>query len=674
MTQTGRRKSGGSTQLRSPVVKRPPMAPVSLQGWLHKQGSEGLMLWKKRWFVLSEYCLFYYKGPEEEKLLGSILLPSYKVSPCTAEDKVYRKFAFKAEHANMRTYYFAAETRELMTQWMNALSLATILQEGTKLQSHVQPSVSSINSMLNQNADDSDSGFQGYTSRPITTQPTNDGMSNVNGWTHRNPYQPLYANAPPKPRRLNNEGQYGGESPEASPDRREEAERMKYANRRPVQQTQYHYHPGQQRVPGYLTGTLPNPDVVRSVPNTSTYPGGMPIERRTPDPFGRSNINTPTSIVRAPSRGGQRDDYSDVYKGDSYNPGMYQRPEGPATLGYVKTTNPPIVNYQHPNQYYQGYHQIPQMSSAPQYQGLDTSSSVNRRDRQPPRPHSADFLDYDAKRCYQYQEYKETTIVEKTDVKIDEYPPARPPRPKSSLDIMHTNDGYYWSEESYAEKMRQSAMYLQNTLPQRSQSSRANTPNFKQIDVNRIPLGPGSGKSDQSVVLRQKADVMRTEGAKSPSRTARRWSEYNDRNGNQFVRSASARLPKSRQQDDESDEVQAYTGGEDFKDEGRKEESMKRLLEWKQRMLQSPLTRKPSGSSTRGASQNELSKYYKQQVLRELERQEAKSREELGKKRLKPDGLRLRSRSTDGRRSAMSSTNRYNSYSSDDEGKQISFF
>jgi hypothetical protein len=72
------------------------------------------------------------EGPEEEKLLGSILLPSYKISPCSTEDRVYRKFAFKAEHTNMRTYHFAADTRELMVRWMNALSLASILQEGTR--------------------------------------------------------------------------------------------------------------------------------------------------------------------------------------------------------------------------------------------------------------------------------------------------------------------------------------------------------------------------------------------------------------------------------------------------------------------------------------------------------------------------------------------------------------
>lgn len=73
-----------------------------------------------------------FPGFEEEKLLGSILLPSYKISPCSSDDKVFRKFSFKAEHANMRTYYFAADTRESMIQWMNALSLASILQSNTK--------------------------------------------------------------------------------------------------------------------------------------------------------------------------------------------------------------------------------------------------------------------------------------------------------------------------------------------------------------------------------------------------------------------------------------------------------------------------------------------------------------------------------------------------------------
>ena len=70
-------------------------------------------------------------GAEEEKLRGSILLPSYTISPCSSGDVpgVYRKNAFRAQHRNTRTYYLAAETKELMIQWMNALSLAAILHE-----------------------------------------------------------------------------------------------------------------------------------------------------------------------------------------------------------------------------------------------------------------------------------------------------------------------------------------------------------------------------------------------------------------------------------------------------------------------------------------------------------------------------------------------------------------
>lgn len=64
-----------------------------------------------------------------------------------------------------------------------------------------------------------------------------------------------------------------------------------------------------------------------------------------------------------------------------------------------------------------------------------------------PRPHSADFLDYEARNPIKTKQKDE---------------PARAPRPKSSLDINRAPDNYYYSEASYAEKMRmQSASYLQ---------------------------------------------------------------------------------------------------------------------------------------------------------------------------------------------------------------------
>lgn len=74
-----------------------------------------------------------------------------------------------------------------------------------------------------------------------------------------------------------------------------------------------------------------------------------------------------------------------------------------------------------------------------------------------PRPHSADFLEYEAKNP-SYDPNVPTRHANPTS--------RQPQRPKSSLDINSHNDyngdNYYYSEASYAEKMRQSAHYLRN--------------------------------------------------------------------------------------------------------------------------------------------------------------------------------------------------------------------
>ncbi|XP_064480640.1 uncharacterized protein LOC135394084 isoform X2 [Ornithodoros turicata] len=118
----------GAANIRSPAVRRNSSAEVIMKGWLYKLEGSTIKQWKKRWFILSEYCLFYYKGPDEEKCLGSILLPSYKIRPCTGEDKVSHKHAFVAEHQNTKSYYFAAENSTSMCQWMNAMCLASLMQ------------------------------------------------------------------------------------------------------------------------------------------------------------------------------------------------------------------------------------------------------------------------------------------------------------------------------------------------------------------------------------------------------------------------------------------------------------------------------------------------------------------------------------------------------------------
>uniref|UniRef100_A0A4W6FY73 Pleckstrin homology domain containing, family A member 7a n=1 Tax=Lates calcarifer TaxID=8187 RepID=A0A4W6FY73_LATCA len=142
----GSRSSGKvhSFGKREQAIKRNPNVPVVVRGWLYKQDSSGMRLWKRKWFVLADFCLFYYKDSREESVLGSIPLPSYVISPVGPEDHISRKYAFKAshtgmrsyiykqssvigsqaEHTGMRTYYFSADTQEDMNTWLKAMNQA----------------------------------------------------------------------------------------------------------------------------------------------------------------------------------------------------------------------------------------------------------------------------------------------------------------------------------------------------------------------------------------------------------------------------------------------------------------------------------------------------------------------------------------------------------------------
>ncbi|XP_036375580.1 pleckstrin homology domain-containing family A member 5-like [Megalops cyprinoides] len=112
---------------RSNSIKRCPTAPVVRSGWLYKQDSTGMKLWKKRWFVLSDMCLFYYRDEKEEGILGSILLPSFHISMLSVDDHISKKYAFKATHPNMRTYYFCTDSVKDMESWMKVMTDAALV-------------------------------------------------------------------------------------------------------------------------------------------------------------------------------------------------------------------------------------------------------------------------------------------------------------------------------------------------------------------------------------------------------------------------------------------------------------------------------------------------------------------------------------------------------------------
>ncbi|XP_048007214.1 uncharacterized protein LOC125242419 isoform X5 [Leguminivora glycinivorella] len=223
-----------------------------------------------------------------------------------------------------------------------------------------------------------------------------------------------------------------------------------------------------------------------------------------------------------------------------------------------------------------------------------------------PRPHSADFLEYESK-----NEMLNRSVANRTAGNL----PRQPQRPKSSLDINSSYDpssDRYYSEESYAEKMRQSAQYLQQGLGPRNiqiplakyasglaekqlHSPYSHTTNNNYETEFGSPRNNGDNLSnhlkynealnsnwtlknkDPKEYLNRSGSVM-SDGsnisgyAKGISRV--------DTNVEGFMRSASARLPSTGPEREGEKKVQ------------QREESMKRLLEWKQRMLQSPLTRK----------------------------------------------------------------------------------
>ncbi|XP_035301389.1 pleckstrin homology domain-containing family A member 6 isoform X6 [Cricetulus griseus] len=144
---------------RSHSMKRNPSAPVTKAGWLFKQASSGVKQWNKRWFVLVDRCLFYYKDEKEESILGSIPLLSFRVAAVQPSDNISRKHTFKvtvnwvdeagassthclspqAEHAGVRTYFFSAESPEEQEAWIQAMGEAARVQIPPAQKSVPQP-------------------------------------------------------------------------------------------------------------------------------------------------------------------------------------------------------------------------------------------------------------------------------------------------------------------------------------------------------------------------------------------------------------------------------------------------------------------------------------------------------------------------------------------------------
>ncbi|XP_041982977.1 uncharacterized protein LOC121736018 isoform X2 [Aricia agestis] len=671
-----RRSSSGNQALRSPIAQRIPSAPVTMAGILYKQGSDGLKVWRKRWFVLSEYCLFYYKSQEEEKLLGSVLLPSYRVSACTPEDKVMRKFSFKLEHANMRTYVLAALDQESMLKWVKMLTMAALMQNpndqrqnqsdraAAKPEEEETPGPTYANAppkprrsndgysspspemydpnydLLKQPASHYSQGQPSHT-RYQDTQQLQQESTYIRSPQTTQPQQhmkrPYDMNLPltnvAKEKLENNQTQY--KSNTHSPyidDRSKATEQLQQERNEAMYEKQKQYNPFLQDYPqtpvlthqqrhmrdNVSQGKNSAPDVEKSqVPynenyNAKPYTDPNTYAREVYGELNRANkqgTSQPTQdaygrTVPVQPYTTKLGDYEDIYAeygGDNqYGKTYVKSPMTPQTRDNIS-----VSSHKSPQE---------QQTNYPQEKVFSGPSVLRRKKMQAsgiqppmPRPHSADFLEY---------EMKNENVKQATTTKIVSDYPKQPQRPKSSLDINSFYDpssDRYYSEESYAEKMRKTAQLLQQQglptgniqIPLAKYASglvekQLHSPYSQGIN-NNYETGFGTSRSNKDNVsytskysdlegihsnwtLKEKdlenqkmrsGSVISDHSNMSGARDANRF----DQNPEGFIRSASARVPSSNEREGD-------------KKIHQKEESMKRLLEWKQRMLQSPLTRK----------------------------------------------------------------------------------
>ncbi|XP_073213316.1 connector enhancer of kinase suppressor of ras 2 isoform X4 [Lepidochelys kempii] len=93
------------------------------EGWLWKKKdakSYFSQKWKKYWFVLKDTSLYWYINEEDEKAEGFISLPEFKIDRAS---ECRKKYAFKACHPKIKSFYFAAEHLDDMNRWLNRINM-----------------------------------------------------------------------------------------------------------------------------------------------------------------------------------------------------------------------------------------------------------------------------------------------------------------------------------------------------------------------------------------------------------------------------------------------------------------------------------------------------------------------------------------------------------------------
>ncbi|XP_039669242.1 connector enhancer of kinase suppressor of ras 2 isoform X3 [Perca fluviatilis] len=125
-TKTKKRSKGSLTSASRRRISCKDLGHGDCEGWLwKKKDAKGYFTqkWRKYWFILKESCLYWYTNQNDEKAEGFISLPEFRIDRAI---ECRRKYAFKACHPKIKSFFFATDCLEEMNRWMNRLGLAAI--------------------------------------------------------------------------------------------------------------------------------------------------------------------------------------------------------------------------------------------------------------------------------------------------------------------------------------------------------------------------------------------------------------------------------------------------------------------------------------------------------------------------------------------------------------------
>ncbi|KAH0458280.1 hypothetical protein IEQ34_013595 [Dendrobium chrysotoxum] len=95
-------------------------------GWLTKQG-EYIKTWRRRWFVLKQGKLFWFKDPavNRSSVPRGVILVATCLTVKGAEDVINRQFAFELS-THRETMYFIADSEKEKEEWINSIGRSIV--------------------------------------------------------------------------------------------------------------------------------------------------------------------------------------------------------------------------------------------------------------------------------------------------------------------------------------------------------------------------------------------------------------------------------------------------------------------------------------------------------------------------------------------------------------------